>query len=255
MTIIIKYKFLISTIFYTLVVMLLSLFFTASEALTYSVPSGMVIQGFPFHFVQHQEGAFFANFTFDWFGFIATFIFWFTCVFSVWQLFVKNYTNRNRYAILIIVVAILLLNINIGSSPYCSAGFPIDIFNKCVGGSSTIPPLKVLLFKSIDFIFWLLISLLTVNFFRFMLYPVMAKLRYVLSPLFLVILSLSYSVPCGGFMCFFEGNGFPFGYYHSGDFLWLIFLIDFLIIAIIYCIFTKLVMYFKTKFEKNTLLN
>jgi hypothetical protein len=235
--------------------MLLASFFTVSEALTYSVQHGMVIQGFPFHFVQHQDGSFFTNLSFNGFGFIATFIFWLTCVFSVWQLFVQNSTNRTRYIIIVISVAILLLNINIGSSPYCSAGFPIDIFNKCVGGSSIIPPLKVFLFKSIDFIFWLLISLLTVNFFRFMLYPVMAKLSYILAPLFLVILSVSYSVPCGGFICFSEGNGFPLGYYHSGYFLWLIFLIDFLIIAIIYFIFTKLVMYFKTKFLKNTLLN
>ncbi len=255
MTLLNKYKFILSMVFYTLVIMLLSLFFTASEALTYNVQHGMVIQGFPFHFVQHQEGSFFTNLTFDWFGFILSFIFWFLCLGSVWQLFVQNSTNRARHLILVTIVAILLLNINIGSSPNCSAGFPIDIFNKCMGGSSVIPLLKVLLFKSIDFIFWLLISLLTVNFFRFMLYPVMAKLRYILAPLFLVVLSLSYSVPCSGFICFFEGNGFPLGYYHSGDFLWLIFVIDFLIITIIYFIFTKLVMYFKIKFEKNTLLN
>lgn len=80
----------------------------------------------------------------------------------------------------------------------------------------------------------------------------MKILKYTFIPFLLTILGLFINDTCGDVICLFPGRGFPLGYYSNHEFYILFFLIDLIIISLIYTLILKI--FHSIKLRKNKIL-
>lgn len=230
----------------SLIASLFSLFAENSEILTYNVPGNMDIRGFPLHFIQHNEISFLKDFTFKPLRFLFVVLFWFLLIWSLHELFIKNSFSKYVKFLSILTLGGLLTYINIISSSYCTAGFPISFWPTCLD-SLQIPISSMVFYTSVNFIFWSAIALILVNIFYHIIDFNIKKWRFFVDPLLLLFLSIFHYESCGGFLCFFPGNGIPLGYLNGGKLSFFALFFDYMFILIFYFILVFIFRFLRKK--------
>lgn len=231
----------------TICATLISLFSKADVALLYKIPDGSAIRGFPFHFIEYQVGNFLTNWKFDYLGFLVSLFFWFLCVISIWRIYMEERVTKLRCLVVVTALTFFLFYLNVNSDGNCVTGFPLRIFNRCTDVIQHISIFEMFVFKFVNFVYWFLVSLITVNFFHLMTFKSRSKFKYLVVPLLLVCVSVTYNPPCHGFFCLSMGAGFPLGYLDGRSFSLVRFLIDLLFIAVTYFILINVVPRFLIK--------
>ncbi len=250
-------KIILILISFALLLTALSYFFVATDSLSFNVPTNGEIRGFPSHFViNYYSDKNHTNlskttfqpelFALDW----AAFLF---IVLSLYQIFFLIKTKQKKSSLLLWItfLAIFMMSLSISNSNDCVSGFPISYVDHC-GGASVISTSYYIFGTITDLIFWLLfVSIIFSMLYWFSRKP-LSWVRYLLAPLFLTLMSFFFMVNCSGFICIFDGNGFPLGYYRDGGFIPIIFLIDFVFLAIIYFVVIMRIRHSQKRLEKGT---
>lgn len=80
----------------------------------------------------------------------------------------------------------------------------------------------------------------------------MKKLHYIFTPLILVLLGFFIENICKDIMCFYPGRGFPLAYYHNEVFNIGVFVVDYIVLSIVWFIGFKTVRHFVKKKHHET---
>lgn len=232
----------------------LSLFFVATESLTFSVPAHTVIRGFPFHFIEQTDygSGDKIKFLFGWF--IANFIVWFVTVGIILGFF-KIAKNKQRYDLVAwaFLLAAFLNYMSLNQFDSCVSGFPVQ-YNVLCGGVGEVAPLLRVYGSIINFIFWFVQSIIFVSFiYATYINHWIKKIRFFFFGVVITAFTFWYDKPCEGFLCIFAGRGSPIPYYGVSDsdgFIWRAFVIDIIFWSVFY-LFTSLVFYLSKKAAKH----
>lgn len=210
---------------------LFSWFFVAEESLMGNNSYNFITRGFPGHFYEYNNaisiGHFLAlNFLFD-------IVIYICAIYAIWYLIDRGLKNHGWWLLVIaLALATFWMNLDINQNLQCVAGFPIAFSNKCDDVAS-ITLTFALWGALVDFLFWFSLS----SFFVVVLYLLasekIGKWRYIIAPTFITLMTFWYSTSCRGFICLFEGRGFPLPFYTDNKWSLIIFGIDFLIWAIL----------------------
>ena len=160
---------------------------------------------------------------------------------------IKKLFNRKKLLWTLIITLVIIIFINIENNFYCDTGFPFKFLVRCI--DLTFITISTIIYGYIiNSLFWFIIVFISISFINF--FSRLHIFRYILTPLYLTIISFFYYEPCRGFICFFPGHGFPLGYFND-YFSPFSFFIDFLLIMFFYFLLNLLFTRTKKKSYKN----
>jgi len=241
-----KKKLFIIIILSFLIALSSFLFVTDESLMGYS--DSAFNRGFPSHFLETNSSNKITNFL--PLNFLGNVFFYALIIWSVLYL-IDNGKKSNKWWLLVvaIILALVWINVDIQQNSQCIAGFPIAFSNKC-GDDADINQSFILLGATVDFLFWFSLSSIFITILHILSTKKVGRLKYLLAPAFITLMSFWYNTPCEGFFCIFSGRGFPLPFFVDNHWSFLIFVIDFLIWTIILYPFACGVMWFFKKMLK-----